>query len=104
MGTLNCIAGMENCTRCRENYTLRDGVCIDESPECMMADPLTGVCVMCNGGYTLIGYECISHSLHPSNCYLYDSAGGCLSCKGGYILNALKRCVIPGNNICRQFD
>lgn len=77
---------------------------MDESADCMLADTLTGVCVMCNPGYTLIGYECISSSMQPVNCYLYDNSGACLACKAGYIMNAVKRCVIPGNFICKQFD
>lgn len=100
-GTLNCIVETDVCTQCRENFTLKDGVCVDESANCMMADPLTGVCVMCNAGYDLMGYECISNSLRPINCYVYDSSGECLVCKTGYIMNGLKRCVIPGNSICK---
>lgn len=69
-----------------------------------MGDPETGVCIMCNSGYQLVAYECISESIKPANCYIYDKNGSCLVCKTGYIINAVQRCVIPGNSICKEFD
>jgi hypothetical protein len=70
----------------------------------MMADSETGVCLMCNAGYQLMGYECISEETQPINCYLYNRSGSCLACKTGYVANALQQCVPPPNAICQQFD
>jgi hypothetical protein len=38
VGTLNCQDIGSNCSQCLEGFTLSEGVCVDESAGCMLAD------------------------------------------------------------------
>jgi hypothetical protein len=73
-GNINCKVPQMNCTECLPGFRLEGQICVDESGDCLLADPTTGVCAMCKDEYVLSGYLCVP-SPTPPNCYISGNKG-----------------------------
>jgi hypothetical protein len=93
-GVINCDTYSEKCTKCSEGYTLKNNICVDQSPGCAKVRPQDGLCESCKPGYFYSGYRCFEDKYKNDRCYILTNNTYCMYCKTGY--NPLDgKCLLP---------
>ncbi len=93
-GAINCNSNTSaTCSSCLPGYSLRNGNCVDNTGNCKTVGT-NGVCTLCNQGFNLVGYACITSNMTVYGCYIYDSSGFCQLCKSGFNLYQ-GNCLLP---------
>lgn len=94
-GAINCnvssAAGV--CSSCNSGFTLKNGVCSDNTGNCASVGS-NGVCSTCKTGFALVGYTCLPSNITVYACYVFDITGNCTLCKAGYNLYQ-GNCLLP---------
>jgi hypothetical protein len=94
------------CNKCQDLYFLNNTSCqaCNTISNCFYCNPVTGACIICNSGFSLVGSVCTSQlSCKAANCdaCVTDSTTDCQRCSDGYKLNGTTCAAIicPGSQL-----
>lgn len=93
------IAG--TCQNCIQGFYPQGAACIPASPFCGSYNQITGICITCISGYSLVNDVCVD-----PNCQSTDGQNICIKCVDGYYLdgNTPVLCRVIPIPFCMEID